>query len=502
MKNEKTSFLSPKLRVIFFATLGSLTYGYCTSIIATTLGQPSFQRYFGLDTASNATDLTGATNGLYQAGGLIGALSTGWLPDKVGRRKAILVGAVFCIIGGILQTASVHIGMFLAARFVSGYGIGSLVTLVPIWQSEVADAETRGFLVGLHGVFILTGYAMASWIGFAFYFLHLNEQEWRIPIAFQLVFPILLASGVMGLVESPRWLLDQGRVDEALSVVQSLYPGDHVDQEFEQMKNQLELDKAHPSTWKSIFTVLSYRRRMIIGFLTMFSAQCTGTQVINNYGPLLYTKMGFGATQQLLINAGWITIGPFGNLLCAWLMDRVGRKKLMVTGMIGCSVALFGELLMIALYEGTTNKSGISAAVFFLFLHLSIYASTLDASTYVYASEIWPTHIRAKGAAISTSGLFVGSLIFLMAAPSAFDKIGWKYYLVLLCATIMSAVIFAIFFPETKGLPLERVGILFGEAVVPPIEESICVSDGDLSKAHVKVKAERDIRGEQEEASY
>jgi MFS family permease len=106
--------------------LGSLTYGYCASIIATTLGQPSFVKYFALDTRPDADNLTGAINGLFQAGGLIGALSCTVTADFLGRRKAILVAAIVTIIGGALQSGSVNIGMYITMRFVTGLGIGKI----------------------------------------------------------------------------------------------------------------------------------------------------------------------------------------------------------------------------------------------------------------------------------------------------------------------------------------------------------------------------------------
>ena len=106
--------------------LGSLTYGYCSSIIATTLGQPSFIAYFALDTRSNATELEGAINGLYQAGGLLGALSCLYTGDVLGRRKALFLGALAALIGGALQAGSVNIPMYLVMRLITGFGIGML----------------------------------------------------------------------------------------------------------------------------------------------------------------------------------------------------------------------------------------------------------------------------------------------------------------------------------------------------------------------------------------
>jgi MFS family permease len=108
--------------------LGSLTYGYASSIIATTLGQPSYIAYFELNTRSNANDLTGAINGLFQAGGLIGTLSCHVFADWLGRRKALLIASVISVMGGALQAGSVHIGMFIAVRLISGIGIGESCT--------------------------------------------------------------------------------------------------------------------------------------------------------------------------------------------------------------------------------------------------------------------------------------------------------------------------------------------------------------------------------------
>jgi MFS family permease len=124
-----------------------------------------------------------------------------------------------------------------------------------------------------------------------------------------------------------------------------------------------------------------------------------------------------------------------------------------------------GETVMLAVYQGTDNKAGLGAAVFFLFLHVGFYSFCIDASTYVYGSEIWPTFLRAKGFAISVAGLFVGSLILLVSAPTAFANIGWRFYIVMLVCTAIFAVIALLCFPETKGLPLEEIAAKFGDEV-------------------------------------
>jgi hypothetical protein len=221
-----------------------------------------------------------------------------------------------------------------------------------------------------------------------------------------------------------------------------------VEKEFLQIQNQLEYERTLPSSWKSIATVPQYRKRAFLGFGTLFTGQMTGTLVLNNYGPTLYASLGYGPGIALVITGAWISWGFFMNIVNAILLDIFGRKWLMTFGLLGCAVSLLGEIIMLALYEGTTNRGGNIAAVFFIFLHLGFYGSCVDASTYVYASEIWPTHLRAKGFALSISGLFVGSLILLVSAPTGFANIKGNFYIVMLIWTFLAAFVFARFFPE------------------------------------------------------
>lgn len=123
----------------------------CASIIGTTLGQPTFVAYFNLTTASNASQLEGAMNGLFQAGGLLGCFLAGWAADQLGRKRTMFIVTTISIVGGALQAGSVAMAMFLVARFVTGFGIGGVVLLVPLWQSEISPPKARGLLVGLHG---------------------------------------------------------------------------------------------------------------------------------------------------------------------------------------------------------------------------------------------------------------------------------------------------------------------------------------------------------------
>jgi MFS family permease len=123
-----------------------------------------------------------------------------------------------------------------------------------------------------------------------------------------------------------------------------------------------------------------------------------------------------------------------------------------VFGFASCIVALIGECVTVSIFQKTGHRSAASAAVFFLFLHIACFSSSVDATSYIYASEIFPTPVRAKGLSFSISGLFIATIIFLQCAPTAFDQIGWKYYLVFICITTVIFFIIWFYFPEVRLL--------------------------------------------------
>ncbi|KAH6974567.1 MFS transporter [Ilyonectria sp. MPI-CAGE-AT-0026] len=462
--------------LILFICLGSLTYGYCSSIIATTLGQPSFIQYFDLATRSDGESLIGAINGLYQTGGLLGAVSVLYLPDKLGRRWAIFIGGVFCIVGGALQAGSVHIVMFLIARFLVGCGIGCLVTMTPLYQSEVSPTDIRGFLVGMHGVMICTGYTIASWIGVG-------------PLAIQVIFPLLLCIGVFYVPESPRWYNSDAAHVEFLRIYAdstSNTANQTLEDEFLLLRAQISQDMANPVSAVQFWTDKPLRKRCILGWLTFAAGQGTATLVINNYGPMLYSRLGFNPIQQLLIQSGWISVCPFANFVNSLIIDRVGRVKLLMFGLAGSVVALIGECITVDMFQKSQSRGTAGAAVFFLFLHITLFGLSYDATSYVYGSEIFPTHVRARGLSISMTGLFVSTIIFLQSAPSAFTNVGWKYYLAFIAMSTVMFFVVWLYFPETKGKSLEDIAEVFGDNVTLNDSASASIHKQFKEKQHVE----------------
>ncbi|KAE8445891.1 hypothetical protein EG329_012670 [Mollisiaceae sp. DMI_Dod_QoI] len=459
--------------VTFFAALGSFTYGYNSAIMGSVIGLPSFFPYFGIvESSSKGSSITGAINGVYYGGGAIGCWTIAYLADYFGRRRCIQIICVGCIISAALQAGSVHIAMLLVARLLNGFCIGLINSIVPTYQSEIAPAAQRGRLVGSHGFIICIGYAMAGWAGYGSYFETNAAIQWRLVLALQAVAPILLLIGSPWLPESPRWLISRGRDAEGLRILERLHarPDDpyHITarEEFMQIHKQVELERTEKV--RNLIQLLihpKYRRRMLYGFFFQCLAQTTGVLVINNYQVLLYTNLGLHGAAPLLLYACFNTWASFCNWVNSMILDRFGRIRIMAIGVIGCAVCVTIEAVMVAKYANGGSKAGNAIGVLFIYLFVTFYGGCVDVSMYVYCAEIFPTLVRAQGVGFSISGLFISALLFTEVAPTAFNNIGWKYYLVFIFLPLFAVGFLIKYFPETKGLTLEEVGAKFGDEV-------------------------------------
>lgn len=167
----------------------------------------------------------------------------------------------------------------------------------------------------------------------------------------------------------------------------------------------------------------------------------------------------------LLLYAVYLSWAASMNYVSTFIIDRVGRVRLMVFGLIGSTVAVICEAAMVAQFSNTSNKVGNGFGVFFLFLFVTFYGGGLDATTYVYSAEVFPTHLRGPGMGLSIFTQFCSTLVYTEVAPTAFNTIGWKYYLVFIIIPALGAVLIWFTFPETKGMSLEDISRAFDDGV-------------------------------------
>ncbi|KIX93907.1 uncharacterized protein Z520_10244 [Fonsecaea multimorphosa CBS 102226] len=461
--------------VAFFVALGSLTYSFNSAIIAALIGLPSFLSYFGINAnTSHGASLIGACNGVYSAGGAIGCWIVNWLLDGLGRKRSIQVIAVVCIISAAIQAGSVDIAMFIVGRCLNGVGVGMINCTIPTYICEISPARQRGRVVSIHGVLIASGYGVAGWVGLGTYFEKNPSIQWRLCVALQIVAPLLLLCGSPWVPESPRWLINNNRDQEGLKILMKLHehPSDPQNigarEEFVQIQTQLALDrKQKAGNIFQLFRNPFYRKRLLYGFWLQAMCQSSGVLVINNYMIIILASLGVTGWIPLMLNAIYNSWAGFLNFINSLLIDRFGRIRIISIGISGGIFAVIMVTAMVANFGGpdNTNRAGAGMGVFFMFLFATFYASCVDATSYVYCSEIFPTNIRAQGVGFSVSSLFIMTTIYTSVAGPAFNAVGWRFYLVFIIVPAFMLAVVIKWFPETKNLSLEEIGALFGEKV-------------------------------------
>ncbi|KAL2842007.1 general substrate transporter [Aspergillus pseudoustus] len=480
------------LAVVIFVALGSTACSYGMAVIGGTIGQPSFFKSMGLamegeEGYGRTASYIGAFNGVNCAGSAIGALGSAWFADKYSRKSTIQGAALVLSIGAAVCAGSVNLAMFLVGRLINGLGIGALVTVIPMYQAEVSTPESRGFMVSMHGVMFSMGYSLSAWLNFGMYFISQKGTSssfpWRFPIAFQMIPALLLLAGSPLLPYSPRWLVMQDRFDEALAVIKRLHRTKEdannilATSEFHQIKSQVELSRhqaanSNSSSLLRLLSTPSTRKRAIIAFFVMFNNQFTGILVLNNYLVLLLSALGLSGYLPLLLSAIYVLATFPGNIFCGLYVERFGRRTFTLIGLVGIVVVLSVEAALQAQFLGTSNRAAQNAAIVFLFLVATPFWSFfLDATQFIYVSEIFPTHIRSQGVAVGMAGYYLADIILLCAGPTAFNTLQWRFFLLFICYSACSAIFVYLYCPETKGRSLEEINEVFGDQLVANVED-------------------------------
>ncbi|OQU98050.1 hypothetical protein CLAIMM_03883 [Cladophialophora immunda] len=456
--------------IVVVVALGSVTFGFTVNVTGPVLGMPSFYEYFHLD-VTQTSGVIGAIPACYCGGAIFGAILGAWASERFGRRRALFATCIAGILGGILLGAAQHVVMLLLGRSFSGICAGGFQVVVPIYQSEVSPASRRGHMVGQHGVMLGVGAASAIWIGLGCSFAQNQGLQWRLPLSLSGLPPLILAPTVMWLPESPRWLVSRDCHEQALRILERLHkvPGDSDNllarEEHLQIRRQLEAEALNGVSIAKALRQPSIRRRLAIGTLTQVLLQCSGVLTIITYMVILFENIGLSGWVTICLLGVWNTWATIGNYTNARIVDRFGRKTLLLLGLTGavCSVAFFTA--MVAEFADGTNRVGQGFGVLSVFLYATFYGFCCDVTGYVYCAEIFPTYMRAFGMCLCIIGYFVPALLFSQVAPVAFSTIGWKFYLVFIIIPACGIPIIWKYFPETKGVTLEEIAELFGEKV-------------------------------------
>ncbi|KAI5954202.1 hypothetical protein KGF54_001977 [Candida jiufengensis] len=514
--NETHSFLGmtgPKLSyaISTFAGVGFLLFGYDQGVYGSLLALDSFERQFPAIKASNNSTLQGAVIGVYELGCLVSAVSTVYLGDKLGRLKCMFLGCVIVLIGAALQASAFTVVHLAIARVITGFGTGYLTATVPVWQAELSKAKSRGKLIMMEGTLITLGIAISYWIDFGFYFIDRNGNDtkgisWRIPVALQMIFPIMLLPILFKLPESPRWLMTQGRVKEARTVFSALFNLPENDEKVTAQLTEIQsaLDLENDAGEKFHFMDLLKQgparnfHRLSIGCWSQIFQQISGINLITYYaGTIFQNYIGMSPFNSRILAACNGTEYFLASILGIFLIERVGRRRLLYLGAIGQALVMMaltiaGWKAKQAKDRGESGTSAGVAAAFFLFA----FNSWLGGS-WLIASEIGSLQSRSSIAALSTASNWAFNFMVVMITPIAFESINYYTYTIFAVINALMAPAVFIFFPETKGRSLEELDFIFNQCPVYEPWKVVSIEkntprrhyaedDDDIEKANVE----------------
>ncbi|KAH8817040.1 hypothetical protein F5884DRAFT_242451 [Xylogone sp. PMI_703] len=488
------------LGIASFASLGTFLYGYDTGIVSTTIAHPSWVAYMH----HPATSITGAVGSIYIAGEAVGAAMQILIADKLGRIRFMQLACIIVTIGCIIQTASVNLGMFLAGRVLSGTAVGALSGTVPIYLAEISAPQIRGLIGGLSGVGLSMGTMASSWVGFACGFAPYGALQWRLPLALQVPWGIILFIGLATFMpNSPRQLIQKGKVEEARAEFGRIRADLHsheVQQEFEFMKAQIEYEQNRDilSIWQ-IYRL--YRHRVLVCIGVQILTAVTGVNVIQYYQSILYKSLGMDPKTVLALTAVWGTCAFLSNAITVnFLPDRLGRRKMLLIGVALVVITEIYTAVMQREFQNTNNRVGKGFAILGIYLFTVCYCKpyshlypkgilkltavdgTINSTTWLYGSEVMPMSIRSRIVGLSALAHYIVNVSITEAGPSAFANIHENYYYVFVgCCSVYFVLIYR-YFPETKQKTLEEIAAAFGDHVVEVDEDGVITSEGADAK--------------------
>lgn len=428
------------LSVTLVAAIGGLIFGFDTAIVA---GATRYMKeQFSLDSLQEGWAVAVVLVGCMFGAGLAGPIS-----DRIGRRRFMLVSAVLFLVSAVGCALPRTIAEFMAFRFVGGLGIGSAAVLSPLYIAEIAPARARGALVSVNQLAIVTGILLAYFVNWAF--AGAGPANWRWMYAMGAVPSVVFFLLLLGVPESPRWLVKNGREDEARAVLTRADTAEAAAAGVRDIKETLALEEG---SFRELFRP-AFRRPLLVAVVLAVFQQITGINAILYYAPRIFEGAGFERMSAI----GQSTIVGLVNMLFTLvaivLADRVGRRPLLLvaTAGMGVSLVLLGAAFRFPLLPA-------SALLFIILLYIAFFASAMGPLVWVVMAEIFPIKVRGAAMGLATLVLWLADFAVTLTFPVISDRFHpasafWLY--AAMCA--VDLVFMWFFLPETKGRSLEEI---------------------------------------------
>jgi MFS transporter, SP family, galactose:H+ symporter len=429
------------LAAAVFAALGGLLFGYDTGVIS---GAVIFiTKQFGLSAFPEELVIS-----MVLVGAAAGALSGGKLADRFGRRYMLLVTSAIFIIGALVCAFCTSLGMLLVGRVIVGLGIGLSSTTVPVYISEVSPPKARGWQVSLFQLAITVGILAAYLVDYAF----AASQGWRWMLGLAVVPGLILGIGILMMPETPRWLLKHGRTSEAGAILRRIRGTPDVDSELNQV--QTAISQSEESGRVRDLWAPAVRPALIVGVGLAIFQQITGINTIIYYAPTIIQSAGIpSASGAILATVGIGVVNVVMTIVAMWLIDRMGRRPLLLIGTAGMTISLGVLAAVFAAYHGMAWL-----AVLCLMAYVACFAISLGPIFWLLISEIYPLNVRglAEGTAASANWAF--NLLVSLTFLTLLNALGAGRTFCLFGVLALASFVFSYrLVPETKGRTLEDI---------------------------------------------
>ncbi|KAI8359188.1 general substrate transporter [Blakeslea trispora] len=468
------------------AAIGFLLFGYDQGVMSGVVASDLFKETMGNPSSS----MIGAIVALYEIGCMAGALSTGRIGDWLGRRKTIRYGCLILCVGAILQTAAVDAGMMIAARIITGIGNGMNTATIPVYQAELSPPKSRGSHVAFEASLLTVGVAIAYWLEYGLYFVQ-GQFAWRFPLAFQMVFAIILGIASFILPESPRWLQAHGHEEECKMVLARLWSDCDTTHprciaEWEEIRDGIELERREGvSSYVELFKKgkMNNRYRVLLGMGGQFIQQLGGINAISYYLTDVFVQAGM-TTEMAMLMAGVDAIVYFlGAVTPIYTIERLGRRWLMYFGLIGQAISLLivgGAQYLVERDQGQ-NQTASNVVIAFVMIYNFVFGAAWLGLAWLYPSEIFSTGLRAKGNSLSTGANWLGNFVVAMITPVLFQYAKYWTFLMFGILNVLFLIPITLYYPETKGKSLEEIEVLFANEEIQEDAKSIASHIGSTS---------------------
>ncbi|SCU82866.1 LAMI_0C01178g1_1 [Lachancea mirantina] len=463
---------------------GGFVFGWDTGTISGFVAQTDFKRRFGDYSESKGTYYLsnvriGLIVAIFNIGCAFGGIFLGKIGDMYGRRIGLMAVVVVYVVGIIIQIASINKWyQYFIGRIISGLGVGGISVLSPMLISEISPKHLRGTLIACYQLMITAGIFLGYCTNYGTK-NYSNCVQWRVPLGLCFAWALFMIGGMTFVPESPRFLVEVGRMEEAK---RSIAKSNKVSIEDPAVQGELDMINAGveaerlagSANFKELFsTKTKVFQRLIMGILIQSLQQLTGDNYFFYYGTIIFNSVGLTDSFQTSIVIGIVNFAS--TFVSIYTVERFGRRKCLLWGActMVCCFVVYASVGVTRLWPEGANHKEISSKgagncmIVFTCFYIFCFATSWAPTAYVITAETYPLRVKAKCMAIATASNWLWGFLIAFFTPFITSAINFYYGYVFMGCLVFAYFYVFFFVPETKGLTLEEVNEMWLEGVLP-----------------------------------